>query len=201
MPKTVDHARRREEIALVACQLVATRGFAQATVVRIARAAGYSSGMVAHYFDSKQEIILEALRLILHRMEHRLTGRAARTPRDLIGVLCEALPIDAQRRAECAFWVAFWGQVSGDQSLKRLNAWVHREYLRLFRRCLDEHWPESQGWSLATRERTLRSVVTFINGITASAVSSPRDWPASEQENQLRLHLQLLRSWARSGAK
>jgi AcrR family transcriptional regulator len=201
LPKTVDHARRREEIALVACQLVATRGFAQATVVRIARAAGYSSGMVAHYFDSKQEIILEALRLILHRMEHRLTGRAARTPRDLIGVLCEALPIDAQRRAECAFWVAFWGQVSGDQSLKRLNAWVHREYLRLFRRCLDEHWPESQGWSLATRERTLRSVVTFINGITASAVSSPRDWPASEQENQLRLHLQLLRSWARSGAK
>jgi len=201
LPKTVDHARRREEIALVACQLVATRGFAQATVVRIARAAGYSSGMVAHYFDSKQEIILEALRLILHRMEHRLTGRAARTPRDLIGVLCEALPIDAQRRAECAFWVAFWGQVSGDQSLKRLNAWVHREYLRLFRRCLDEHWPESQGWSLATRERTLRSVVTFLNGITASAVSSPRDWPASEQENQLRLHLQLLRSWARSGAK
>jgi AcrR family transcriptional regulator len=201
LPKTVDHARRREEIALVACQLVATRGFAQATVVRIARAAGYSSGMVAHYFDSKQEIILEALRLILHRMEHRLTGRAARTPKDLIGVLCEALPIDAQRRAECAFWVAFWGQVSADQSLKRLNAWVHREYLRLFRRCLDEHWPESQGWPAAVRERTLRSVVTFINGITASAVSSPRDWPASEQESQLRLHLQLLRAWARSSAR
>jgi TetR/AcrR family transcriptional regulator, transcriptional repressor of bet genes len=201
LPKTVDHARRREEIALVACQLVATRGFAQATVVRIARAAGYSSGMVAHYFDSKQEIILEALRLILHRMEHRLTKRAARTPRDLIGVLCEALPIDAQRRAECAFWVAFWGQVSADQSLKRLNAWVHREYLRLFRRCLDEHWPESQRWPAAIRERTLRSVVTFINGITASAVSSPRDWPAPVQESQLRLHLQLLRSWARSGAK
>jgi acyl-CoA thioesterase FadM len=60
MPKIVDHAKRRDEIAQVACQVVANYGFEQATVARIARAAGYTTGMVAHYYESKQEIILAA---------------------------------------------------------------------------------------------------------------------------------------------
>ena len=92
MPKLVDHAQRRDEIALVACQAIARRGFAQATVAHIARTAGYTTGMVAHYFDSKQQIILAALRLILRRIELRLTQRAGLAPTDLLSVLSEALP-------------------------------------------------------------------------------------------------------------
>jgi hypothetical protein len=42
-------------------------------------------------------------------------------------------------------------------------------------------------------------VVTFINGLTAGAVTSPRDWPARMQIEQLRLQLDLLRLWAKSG--
>jgi hypothetical protein len=111
-------------------------------------------------------------------------------------VLSEALAIDAQRFTECAFWMAFWGQVSADKKLKRLNAWVHREYMRLFTRCFAEHWPEWLGWPQATRDQVLRSVVTFINGLSASAVTSPGDWPADMQVEQLRLQLDLLRQWA-----
>ena len=63
MPKVVDHDQRREDIAHVACQVIAKHGFEQATVARIARAAGYTTGMVAHYFESKQQIVIAALRL------------------------------------------------------------------------------------------------------------------------------------------
>jgi AcrR family transcriptional regulator len=200
LPKKVDHARRRDEIALVACQVVATRGFEQATVVRIARAAGYTTGMVAHYFDSKQDIIMAALRLILHRMDQRLALQSGQSAPDLQAVLSEALPIDAQRRTECAFWTAFWGQVSADRRLKRVNAWVHREYLRLYERCVTEQWPESGSWPPEVRDQVLRTIATLINGITASAVSSPGDWPANEQTKQLHLQLELLRAWARASA-
>jgi len=200
LPKKVDHSKRRDEIALVACQVVATRGFEQATVVRIARAAGYTTGMVAHYFDSKQDIIMAALRLILHRMDQRLALQSGQSAPDLQAVLSEALPIDAQRRIECAFWTAFWGQVSADRRLKRVNAWVHREYLRLYERCVTEQWPESGSWPPEVRDQVLRSIATLINGITASAVSSPGDWPANEQTKQLHLQLDLLRAWARASA-
>ena len=198
MPKIVDHAQRREEIALVACKVVAEHGFEQATVARIARAAGYTTGMVAHYYDSKQAIILAALRLILVRIEQRLTRERSTGDADLLTVLSEALAVDSQRFTECAFWMAFWGQVSADKKLRRLNAWVHREYMRLFARCFAEHWPEWNDWPRARRDQVLRSVVTFINGLTASAVTSPRDWPASVQIEQLEFQLDLLHRWAKS---
>jgi TetR/AcrR family transcriptional regulator, transcriptional repressor of bet genes len=196
MPKIVDHAQRRDEIAHVACQVVARYGFEQATVARIARAAGYTTGMVAHYYESKQDIILAALRLILLRIEVRLTHEREGGEANLLDVLSEALPIDEQRFTECAFWMAFWGQVSADKKLKRLNAWVHREYMRLFTRCFAEHWPEWLQWPQSTRDQVLRSMVTFINGLSASAVTSPSDWPANAQVEQVRLQLELLRQWA-----
>ncbi len=195
MPKIVDHAQRREEIAQYACQVVAQHGFDKATVARIARAAGYTTGMVAHYYRSKQDIILAALRLILIRIEERLERRREAGDADLLAVLSEALPLDAQRRTECTFWMAFWGQVPADRKLRRLNAWVHREYLRLFARCLAALWPQSKIWSRPVRDQVLRSVVTCINGVTASAVTSPADWPASKQVAQLRLQLDLLQHW------
>jgi TetR/AcrR family transcriptional repressor of bet genes len=201
MPKIVDHAQRRDEIAHVACQVVANYGFEQATVARIARAAGYTTGMVAHYYESKQAIILAALRLILLRIEERLTRERANGEADLLEVLSEALAIDAQRFTECAFWMAFWGQVSVDKKLKRLNVWVHREYMRLFARCITLHWQEWSAWPRPVRDHVLRSVVTFINGLTASAVTSPRDWPAAVQVEQLRLQLDLLRQWGRRDAR
>jgi AcrR family transcriptional regulator len=183
MPKIVDHDQRRDQIALVACRVVAENGFDQATIVRIAREAGYTTGMVAHYFDTKQDIIIAALRLILRRIEERLTRPSGDAQADLLTVLSEALPIDEQRYIECAFWTAFWGQ-------------VHREYMRLFERCLSEGWSIWPQLAAGTREQVLRSVVTFINGVTASAVASQSDWPAAKQVEQLRLQLQLLHTWA-----
>jgi len=200
VPKVVDHAKRRDEIAHSACQVVAEYGFERATVARIARNAGYTTGMVAHYFESKQEIILAALHLMLQRIEQRLTRERSGGEDNLIAVLSEALALDAQRFTECAFWMAFWGQVSADPKLKRLNVWVHRAYSRLFARCLKEHWPEWSEWPEPVRDRVLGSVMTFINGLTASAVTSPRDWPAARQVEQLRLQLVLLKTWAQPPA-
>ena len=201
MPKVVDHAQRREEIALVACRVVAQYGFEQATIVRIAREAGYTTGMVAHYFDTKQDIIIAALRLILTRIEARLTKSASEGAADLQAVLTETLPIDAQRYIECAFWTAFWGQVSADKRLRRINTWLHREYMRLFERCIAQGWPEWTQWSATVRAQVLRSIVTFINGITASAVVNTADWSAKHQTEQLRLQLTLLRAWAKKAGR
>jgi AcrR family transcriptional regulator len=199
MPKIVDHDARREQIAHVACRVVASHGFEQATVLRIAREAGYTTGMVAHYFDSKQEIILAALRLILRRIEERLESPAA-AGASLLDLLAEALPLDEPRRTECAFWVAFWGQMPADKRLRRINAWVHREYVRLFERCLASRWPEWALWRAELRADVLGAVTTFINGLTASAVSSPAEWPPARLSAQLERQLELWRAFATSEA-
>ncbi len=196
MPKIVDHDKRREDIAHVACQVIARHGFEQATVARIARAAGFTTGMVAHYFESKQQIVIASLRLILLRMDQRLTRQSRAGDASLLTVLSEGLAVDSQRFAECAFWTSFWGQVPVDRKLKRINASVHKEYLRLYERGFAQYWPEWSRWTQRVRDQVLSSLVTFINGLTASAVTSRGDWPAEKQVEQLRLQLELLRRWA-----
>ncbi|MGH8319039.1 MAG: TetR/AcrR family transcriptional regulator [Steroidobacteraceae bacterium] len=200
MPKIVDHEKRRDEIALVACRVVAECGFERTTVARIAREAGYTTGMVAHYFDTKQDIIIAALRLMLRRIDERLLRNSEGERPDLLALLMETLPVDEERYIECAFWTAFWGQVTADKRLKRINAWLHREYQRLFERCLSRAWPEWPHWPAEARGSVLRSVMTFINGLTASTVASRGDWPAERQIEQLRLQIALLREWASAAA-
>jgi len=200
MPKIVDHEQRRTEIALVACRVVAEHGFDQATIVRIAREAGYTTGMIAHYFDSKQEIVIAALRLILRRIEERLARPAAAPVPELLTLLAESLPLDEHRYTECAFWTAFWGQVPTDKRLKRINAWMHREYERLFEQCLAQAWPQWARWPGPIRDQVRRSVSTFINGLTATAVVNRGDWPPARQLGQLKLQLELLHAWASTQA-
>jgi len=157
--------------------------------------------MLAHYFDSKQEIIIAALRLILRRIDERLTRAAGFNTRpELLALLTEALPLDEQRHTECAFWTSFWGQITADRRMKRINSWVHNEYMRLFERCLAQSWAQWPQWPQVTREQVLRSLVTFINGLTASAVANPGDWPPQKQLAQVRLQLRLLHEWATGAA-
>ncbi len=200
MPKLVDHHERREQIAFATCQVVAKYGFEHASVARIASAAGYTTGMIAHYFKTKQDIMLAALRLNLHRIETRLTT-GKHPSSDLLSVLSESLPMDAARLAECVFWTAFWGQVSTDRSAKQLNAWVHKEYARVFERCIAAHWRQWQRWSPGLRADVLASLMTFINGLTSSAVTSRGDWPPDRQIAQLALQLKFLHDWACRSSK
>src|SRR3979490_3484098 len=97
MPKIVDQAQRCAEIALAACRVVAEHGFDGASMVRIARAAGYTTGMLAHYFDTKQDIIIAALRLILRRIDERLTRSSAGGQPRLLKLLTAAPPLDQRR--------------------------------------------------------------------------------------------------------
>jgi AcrR family transcriptional regulator len=196
MPKVVDHAQRRDDIASVACGVIATHGFEQATVAKIASAAGFTTGMVAHYFDTKQDIILAALRLILRRIDERLMLSTTDRP-CLLDLLAETLPIDHQRSMECAFWVAFWGQVAADQPLARINAWVHEEYARLYERCFTLAWDEWRDWPDSVRAEVLSAIATFINGLTATAVINPAEWPKERLLGQLQRQLQLWHDWAR----
>src|SRR3981081_4837692 len=101
MPNIADPDHPGHQIRLVARRVVAENGFDQATIVRIAREAGYTTGMVAHYFDTKQDIIIAALRLILRRVEERLTRSSAAGQPDLLKLLTEALPLDETRYIEC----------------------------------------------------------------------------------------------------
>jgi len=130
MSRATDSEARRGEFAEAAWRTIAAGGLDAATVREVARGAGASTGRLVHYFRSKDELMLEALRyagrVVRKRMdtllaEHR--GVAA-----LRALLLDALPLDDERRAEWRFWLAYWGRAASEPGLaaeqaRRIGVW------------------------------------------------------------------------------
>src|SRR5215472_14196237 len=119
MPKIVDWDARRDEILSATWRVIARDGIARATIRAIAREAGCSRGILAHYFDDKADILGSALvmshRRVVTRMEARaagLTGLAA-----LRAIVLEALPLDDERDLEAQIEISFWGRARGNSAL------------------------------------------------------------------------------------
>ena len=197
MRRIVDHDKRRDDIARVAYRIVATHGFDQASMIRIARETGCTTGMLAHYFESKHDIVIAALRLSMRRVDERLRQHAASAAcADLSTLLVKVLPLENQRRTESAFWVTFWAQATTDKRLRRINRCVYREHARLCERCLRQYWAEWSQWPATICEQVLYSFVTFINGLIMGIVANANEWPPGYALKQLRLQVKLLHGWA-----
>src|SRR5258706_11920 len=106
MPKTVDHRERRTLIVDALMRVAAARGLEEVSLRHVAAEAGVTSGMVQHYFRTKDEMMAFAFLVVRERNEARIgeaVGRLGPAPqsRDLIRtMLTELLPMDQTRRAD-----------------------------------------------------------------------------------------------------
>jgi len=80
--KKIDHDARRQEIAQTAAQLIADQGIDKLTVRLIAKGMGCSTGVLSHYFNSKDDIVLAALQWANEWVVDTLLGELT-APRDL----------------------------------------------------------------------------------------------------------------------
>jgi len=113
MPKVVDHNERRTRIAEALLRVAGEHGLEAVSLRHVAAEAGVTSGMVQHYFRTKDEMMVFALEVVRERNEVRLTAAAAAlgadpSPRRLLRtIVAEVLPIDEPRRADGRVALAF----------------------------------------------------------------------------------------------
>ncbi len=119
MPKIVDHDERRREVLSAARRVIVRDGIDAATTRAIAKEAGYSNGVLAHYFADKDEILLSALRQSHQRIRERLTGKVegASGLAALRELLLDNLPLDAERTQESRLEVSFWSRSLASERL------------------------------------------------------------------------------------
>ncbi|NUW42387.1 TetR/AcrR family transcriptional regulator [Nonomuraea rhodomycinica] len=112
MPKIVDHDERRRELLSAARRVIVRDGIDAATTRAIAKEAGYSNGVLAHYFADKDEILLSALRQSHQRIRERITRRVEGVTglAALRELLLDNLPLDAERTQETRLEVSFWSR-------------------------------------------------------------------------------------------
>ena len=111
MPKKVDHHARRTLLADALMRVAAQRGLEDVSLRHVAAEAGVTSGMVQHYFRTKDEMMVFALGAIRGRVEQRLAADPvpddAGPRRRVEALLVQLLPLDEERELEAHVSLAF----------------------------------------------------------------------------------------------
>jgi AcrR family transcriptional regulator len=184
VPKVVHHEDRRRQLARAACRVVGAGGIEALTTRAVAREAGWSTGVLAHYFPSRGDLVLAAFRLVAEgagsRMRRQLEQEHDPATRLWI-TLSEAAPLDDDRLAEARVWFTFLGLAAGDDELTaeastRYAAW----------RGLVEEALADLGWSSADAAAEARRMIASVDGLTVQALFDATAPSPDELERELR---------------
>lgn len=191
MPKIVDHAARREEVAEATWRVIAREGIEAATIKEIAKETGYSTGIFAHYFKNKNELLMYALQLASLRMGARMWKRGeGASGRDVLkNVLLEALPLDAERKLEWRIWVTFWGRAVSDSFLAEEQKRWYVEYRSLIRGLILDGQRNGYFKAEIDAQEEADSIVGLVAGIGMQATMEPQRFPPEYLVALLERHL------------
>ncbi|MFK7880161.1 TetR family transcriptional regulator C-terminal domain-containing protein [Roseobacter sp.] len=92
-----------------------------------------TTGMIVNYFDIKDDIIATALRLAFVNIRRKIAERASQEDlSDLADILEPAIPAGQSDRQNIAVWIGFWGRLSADPEMRKLNDGLHQEGLATY---------------------------------------------------------------------
>ena len=130
MPKVVNHDERRRELGIALLEVLAKDGIDGVSVRTVAAQAGWSRGVIEHYFPTRDDLLLYAYRLALHR-EYELAMKepVGDDPLDrLLSVLIRALPIDVESSLDYRIFLGLLGRLADNPELAASLASDHAEY-------------------------------------------------------------------------
>jgi AcrR family transcriptional regulator len=115
---------RREQLISAAARVIARSGYDAATVRDVAREAGVSTGVIAYYFEGKDDLFAHVLRSASRSFRARLESAQAgtHTPRERLLAMAEAAtPADEEAVRAHALWIDFWARAARDPALAGLT--------------------------------------------------------------------------------
>jgi AcrR family transcriptional regulator len=183
MPKIVDHEQRRREILQATWRVIDEQGIEAATIREIARAAGYSNGVLSHYFTNKEDILISAHKLAFQQVFDRANrANAGAAGLDALRrALLEALPLDEERRLEAVLDVSFWSQALSNERLKAVRRDSVVEGRPWWIGMLEEGRERGEIVASIDVEVLCDEIQALIDGVSVQAVMYPDDMVPARQ--------------------
>ena len=187
MPRVVDHNERREEISEAAWRVIERDGPEAASMRGIAREAGYTTGVITHYFADKRELMAFAFGLMVNRSAARMVESGEKS--GVAGALTEILPLDRERRRETTVWLALMGASLTDPELAAELRQRYRQAREAVLPVFEKTFAEATG---EEPEDITDEILAVVDGITVDALTDPERYPPDRQLALLRRALQRL---------
>lgn len=197
MPKIVDHDVRREEIAEALWRVVRRDGIRAASVRTVAAEAGWSAGAVRYYFPDQDGLLSFAMDLVTRRVTERISALDPKGNPTTVALryLEEALPLDAERRAEFDVWMSFMAQAQAESGAGALREHVDKVHDGLRHLC--ESLLQALSTAGALREsldlrREVERLHAFVDGLALHAVIQPGRTTPARVRQLVRHHIETL---------
>lgn len=197
MPKVIDHARRRQEFAEAAGNRIAAHGIAGLRMRDVAADAGYSAGLVAHYFRDQQDLLTETYRCAYRRQAGRFLVAAGGPGKGLVALektLLSILPTDDESDLDWRIRLAYaethrnWPEIA---EIEHSSQAAFLTRLEALLREADQRGELRPGLDPLVQASTLSALVT---GLTSNHHFDPATFPRTRIIEIARAHLQSLRA-------
>lgn len=195
MPKIVDHDRQRARFAEAAIRLVAREGFDGMNMRAVAAEAGLSYGSLFHYFDSKDELLMQAVRHFTAQQTERVNAFSSRFRglEALRRLLFDDALVSDEDRDIAVVWMAFLYKASLQKRFAEMHVDLIDGWLNRIRQMLED--ARAAGEIDPEIDIRLESVgiFTFSAGIGQQGLLHPGMLPVSRQKRLLNNYLERLR--------
>ena len=131
MPKVVDHDVQRVTFAEAAMRLIAKHGMEGVTMRAVAAEAGLSYGSLFHYFESKDDLLMHAVRHLTSQQTQRVNDYESQYSglKALEHLLCDDAIVSESSRDSWTVWLTFQYKVALDASFAEMHAELVRGWL------------------------------------------------------------------------
>lgn len=196
MPKIVDHDAQRECFADAAIRLIARDGFEGMTMRAVAAEAGLSYGSLFHYFGSKDELLIHAIRHLTAQQSRRVNEFSSRSKglRALQRLLFDDALVDAASRDEAVVWLAFLSRAALQPALARIHGQMIDGWLERIRQMLEEARAAGEVPATLDAEAEALAIWVYSAGVGQQGLLYPERFPPARQRKLITAYLDKLRT-------
>lgn len=181
MTRAVDPDERRVELAEAVFAVIRRDGINSASVRAVAAEAGWTRGVIGHYFADRDDLLLYAYRVAIRNTRDlvRAETKTCDPAHALQFALSQLLPVDERSRVNFQIWLGFMGRVADRPELGRSVLREHLEFRRLIAELVEE-WLRAELSSVdVPSDALVEELVVYVDGLgVATALDLQTHSPA-----------------------
>ena len=195
MPKIVDHELQKEKFARAAMSLIARHGLEGVTMRAVATEAGLSYGSLFHYFESKDALLMHAVRYSTSLQSKRVNEYSSCYSglKALEHLLCDDVIINDSSRDAWMVWMTFLYKAALQESFAQMNAELIDGWLGRITRLLEDAREAGEIRQSLDVQQEAMAAWAFSSGIGQIGLLQPDALPPQRQRQLVTAYLDKLR--------
>jgi len=196
MPKIVDHDAQRVRFAEAAMRLIARHGIEGVRMRAVAEEAGLSYGSLFHYFESKDDLLMHAVRHLTSLQSSRVNEYTSQYSglKALEHLLCDDAIVSESATDSWTVWLTFLYKVALDESFATVYGEMISGWLARIKNLLREAMEAGEITATLDVDSEAMAVWAFSSGVGQLGLLQPESLSPGLQKKLISDYLDRLRN-------